>query len=111
MFWTVFYHSLTYICLIYQLTWFTIFYIFILTKKFMPLIKKYKDKSDYKDNLLFNISLIILATGILFLIVGNGINSSSSISLNDISSSNDGLISIPQIGHIDIIKDSSQYVI
>jgi hypothetical protein len=75
----------------------------------MPLIKKYKDKNDYKDNILFNISLIIIAIGILFLIVGYGLISSTSISLNGISSNN-GLITIPQIGHIDI-KDSSQYVI
>ena len=74
------------------------------------MIKKYNDTRYHKGNLLFNISLVIIAIGILFLIVGYGIISLPSISLNGISS-NDGLITIPQISHIDIIKDSSQYVI
>ena len=76
----------------------------------MPLIKKYRDKRYHKYNILFNISLIIIAIGILFLLVGYGIISSTSISMNGISS-NQGLITIPQISHIDIIKDSSQYII
>ncbi|HEX5186702.1 MAG TPA: hypothetical protein VFV86_07410 [Nitrososphaeraceae archaeon] len=76
----------------------------------MSLLKKYNNKNDRKDNLLFNISLIILSIGILLLIVGYGI-SLTSISLNSFSSNNGGLITIPQISHIDIIKDSSQYVI
>jgi hypothetical protein len=76
----------------------------------MSIIKKYNNKNDRKDNLLFNISLIILSIGILLLIIGYGI-SSPSISLNGISSNDGGLITIPQISHIDIIKDSSQYVI
>ncbi|HET7644329.1 MAG TPA: hypothetical protein VFK40_12535 [Nitrososphaeraceae archaeon] len=76
----------------------------------MSLLKKYNNKNDRKDNLLFNISLIILSIGILLLIVGYGI-SSTSISLNSISLNDGGLIAIPQISHIDIIKDSSQYVI
>ena len=76
----------------------------------MSIIKKYKYKNDRKDNLLFNIYLIILSVGILLLIVGYGI-SSIPISLNGISSNDGGLITIPQISHIDIIKDSSQYVI
>ncbi|MGZ5500899.1 MAG: hypothetical protein ACXWEW_07115 [Nitrososphaeraceae archaeon] len=73
----------------------------------MPLTNKYDNKSYYKDNLLFIISLIILFIGILFLIIGYGIYSPFQ-SLNHISS-NDGLITIPKISHIDIIKDSSQY--
>ncbi|MGZ5547307.1 MAG: hypothetical protein ACXWFZ_05085 [Nitrososphaeraceae archaeon] len=73
----------------------------------MPLTNKYDNKSYYKDNLLFIISLIILFIGILFLIIGYGIYSPFQ-SLNHISL-NDGLITIPKISHIDIIKDSSQY--
>lgn len=77
----------------------------------MPLINKYNNNnSHYKSNLLFIIYLIILLIGILFLIIGYGIYSSSK-SLNHISSTDDGLITIPKISHIDIIKDSSQYVI
>ena len=76
----------------------------------MSLIKKYNNKNDRKDNHLFNISLIIISIGILLLIVGYGI-SLTSISLNGFSSNDGGLIAIPQISHIDIIKDSSQYVI
>ena len=74
----------------------------------MPLINKYNNKSYYKGSLLFIIALIILSLGILFLIIGYGIYSPSK-SLNNISS-NDGLITIPRISHIDIIKDSYQYV-
>ena len=74
----------------------------------MPLMNKYNNKS-YNNNLLFIIALIILSIGILFLIIGYGIYSPSK-SLNHISS-NDGLITIPKISHIDIIKDSRQYVI
>ena len=76
----------------------------------MPLINKYNNNnSHYKSNLLFIIYLIILSIGILFLIIGYGIYSPSK-SLNYISSTDDGLITIP-ISHIDIIKDSRQYVI
>ena len=75
----------------------------------MPLINKYNNKNHHKGNLLFVISLIILSIGILFLIIGYGIYSPSK-SLNQFSS-NDGLIKIPKISHIDIIKDSRQYVI
>jgi len=74
----------------------------------MPLINKYNNKSYYKGSLLFIIALIILSLGILFLTIGYGIYSPSK-SLNNISS-NDGLITIPRISHIDIIKDSYQYV-
>jgi len=74
----------------------------------MPLINKYNNKSYYKGSLSFIIALIILSLGILFLTIGYGIYSPSK-SLNNISS-NDGLITIPRISHIDIIKDSYQYV-
>ena len=74
----------------------------------MPLINKSNNKSYYKGSLLFIIALIILSLGILFLTIGYGIYSPSK-SLNNISS-NDGLITIPRISHIDIIKDSYQYV-
>ena len=77
----------------------------------MPLINKYNNNNSYyKGNLLFIIALIILSLGILFLIIGYGIYSPSK-SLNHISSINDGLITIPKIGHIDIIRDSRQYII
>jgi hypothetical protein len=58
---------------------------------------------------MFIIALLILSIGILFLIIGYGIYSPSK-TLKQISS-NDGLITIPKISHIDIIKDSRQYVI
>jgi hypothetical protein len=77
--------------------------------KFMPLMNKYDHKSYYKSNLLFIIALIILSIGILFLIIGYGVYSSSK-SLNHIPL-NDGLITIPKISHIDIINDSRQYAI
>ena len=73
----------------------------------MRLINKYNNKSYYKDNLLFIIALIILSIGILFLIIGYGIYPQSH-SLSHISSNN-GLITIPKISHINIINDSSQY--
>ena len=58
----------------------------------------------HKDNLLFIISLIILSIGILFLIIGYGVYSPT---IKNISSHN-GLVTIPKIGHIDLIKDSKQ---
>jgi hypothetical protein len=70
----------------------------------MPLINKYNNKNHHKGNLLFVISLIILSIGILFLIIGYGIYSPS---IKNISLDN-GLITIPKIGHIDLIKDSKQ---
>jgi hypothetical protein len=70
----------------------------------MPLLNKYNNKSDYKDNLFFIISLIILSIGILFLIIGYGIYSPT---IDNISLDNE-LITIPKIGHIDLIKDSKQ---
>ena len=74
----------------------------------MPLINKY-NKSFYNSSLLFIIALIILSIGVLFLIVGYGIYSPSK-SLNHVSSP-DGLITIPKISHIDLIKDSWRYII
>jgi hypothetical protein len=70
----------------------------------MALINKYNNKNYHKDNLLFVISLIILSIGILFLIIGYGIYSPS---IKNISLDN-GLITIPKVGHIDLIKDSKQ---
>ncbi|HET8857001.1 MAG TPA: hypothetical protein VFM28_05700 [Nitrososphaeraceae archaeon] len=75
----------------------------------MSLTNRYNNKSYHNSNLLFIIALLILSIGILFLIIGYGIYSPSK-SINQISS-NYGLITIPKIGHIDIIKDSRQYVI
>ena len=75
----------------------------------MSLTNRYNNKSYYNSNLMFIIALLILSIGILFLIIGYGIYSPSK-TLNQISS-NDGLITIPKISHIDIIKDSHQYVI
>ena len=70
----------------------------------MALINKYNNKNYHKGNLLFVISLIILSIGILFLIIGYGVYS---IPIKNISLDN-GLITIPKIGHIDLIKDSKQ---
>jgi hypothetical protein len=53
-------------------------------------------------------SLIIIALGILFLIIGYGIYPQS---MKNISSSGDGLITIPKIGHINIIKDTNEYFV
>jgi len=75
----------------------------------MSLTNRYNNKSYYNSNLMFIIALLILSIGILFLIIGYGIYSPSK-TLNQ-TSSNDGLITIPKISHIDIIKDSRQYVI
>jgi hypothetical protein len=68
----------------------------------MALINKYKNKNYHKDNLLFIVSFIIISIGILFLIIGYGIYSPS---IKNISLDN-GLITIPKIGHIDLINDS-----
>ena len=67
------------------------------------------NKSFYNRNLLFIIALIILSVGSLFLIIGYG-DYLPLKSLNHVSSS-DGLITIPKISHIDLIKDSWQYII
>ena len=71
---------------------------------FMVLINKYNNKNYHKGNLLFVISLIILSIGILFLIIGYGVYSPTIKSI----SVHNGLITIPKIGHIDLIKDSKQ---
>lgn len=76
----------------------------------MSLANKYNNKSYYKSNILFILALIILSIGILFLMIGYGIYAPLR-SLNHVSSNNDGLITIPKISHIDIIKDSSQYAV
>lgn len=69
----------------------------------MALINIYNNKNYHKGNLLFVISLIILSIGILFLIIGYGIYSPSTknMYLDNV------LITIPKIGHIDLIKDSN----
>ena len=72
--------------------------------RFMTLINKNNNQSYYKNSLLFVITLIILSIGILFLIIGYGIYSPL---MKNISLDN-GLITIPKIGHIDLIKDSKQ---
>ena len=76
----------------------------------MSLTNRYNNKSYHNSNLLFIIALLILSIGILFLIIGYGIYSPFK-SINQISSNDDGLITIPKISHIDIIKDSHQYII
>ena len=70
----------------------------------MALINKYNNKNYHKGDLLFVISLIILSIGILFLIIGYGIYSPT---IKNVSLHN-GLVTIPKIGHIDLIKDSKQ---
>ena len=65
---------------------------------------KYNNKNYHKGDLLFVISLIILSIGILFLIIGYGIYSPT---IKNVSLHN-GLVTIPKIGHIDLIKDSKQ---
>lgn len=73
-------------------------------------MNKYSNKSYYKSNLIFILTLIILSIEILFLIIGYGIYAPLK-SLNHLSSNDTGLITIPKVSHIDIIKDSRQYVI
>ena len=87
----------------YQLTWFTIFQILHHIKKIMPLITGYNNIST-QNHVFFIMSLIILSIGILFLIIGYGIYSPS---IKNVSLDNE-LITIPKIGHIDLIKDSKQ---
>ena len=69
----------------------------------MPIIKEDNNRSSQKNSILFFISLIIISVGILFLIIGYG---SYSPSTKNIYLDN-GLITIPKIGHIDLIKDSN----
>jgi len=61
-----------------------------------------------KGNILFVISLFTISLGILLLIIGYGIYPQS---ITNVSSDDDGLITIPKVGHINVIKDSSEYFI
>ena len=69
----------------------------------MPIIKEDNNRSSQKNSILFLISLIIISVGILFLIIGYGIYSPSTKNIY----LDNGLITIPKIGHIDLIKDSN----
>jgi ABC-type lipoprotein release transport system permease subunit len=69
----------------------------------MPIIKEDNNRSSQKNSILFLISLIIISLGILFLIIGYGIYSPSTKNIY----LDNGLITIPKIGHIDLIKDSN----
>lgn len=69
----------------------------------MPIIKEDNNRSSQKNSMLFLISLIIISVGILFLIIGYGIYSPSTKNMY----LDNGLITIPKIGHIDLIKDSN----
>ena len=71
----------------------------------MPIIKEDNNRSSHKNSILFLISLIIISVGILFLIIGYGIYSPSPSTKNIYL--DNGLITIPKIGHIDLIKDSN----
>ena len=69
----------------------------------MPITKEDNNRSSQKNSILFLISLIIISVGILFLIIGYGIYSPSTKNIY----LDNGLITIPKIGHIDLIKDSN----
>jgi hypothetical protein len=69
----------------------------------MPIIKEDSNRNSQKNSILFLISLIIISVGILFLIIGYGIYSPSTKNIY----LDNGLITIPKIGHIDLIKDSN----
>jgi hypothetical protein len=69
----------------------------------MPIIKEDNNRSSQKNSILFLISLIIISVGILFLIIGYGFYSPSTKNIY----LDNGLITIPKIGHIDLIKDSN----
>jgi ABC-type lipoprotein release transport system permease subunit len=69
----------------------------------MPIIKEDNNRSSQKNSILFLISLIIISVGVLFLIIGYGIYSPSTKNIY----LDNGLITIPKIGHIDLIKDSN----
>ena len=69
----------------------------------MPIIKEDNNRSSQKNSILFLISLIIISVGILFLIIGYGIYSPSTKNIY----LDNGLITIPKIGHIELIKDSN----
>ena len=73
----------------------------------MPLTKKnYKHTAWTKGNIIFIMSLIIIGLGILFLIIGYGIFPHS---INNIPSDNE-LVTIPKIGHINIIDTNKYFV-
>jgi hypothetical protein len=75
----------------------------------MSLTKKNRNYDIWgKSNILFVICLIIISLGILLLIIGYGIYPQS---ITNVSSDDDGLITIPKVGHINIIKDGSEYFI
>jgi ABC-type lipoprotein release transport system permease subunit len=69
----------------------------------MPIIKEDNNRSSQKNSILFLISLIIISLGILFLIIGYSIYSPSTKNIY----LDNGLLTIPKIGHIDLIKDSN----
>lgn len=69
----------------------------------MPIIKEDNNRSSHKNSIIFLISLIIISVGIFFLIIGYGIYSPSTKNIY----LDNGLITIPKIGHIDLIKDSN----
>ncbi len=76
---------------------------------YMSLTKKHNNINIWdKGNILFIISLIVISLGILLLIIGYDIYP---LSAQNISSDNIGLITIPKIGHINLITDSNQYFI
>ena len=66
----------------------------------MPIIKEDNNRSSQKNSILFLISLIIISLGILFLIIGYGVYSPSTKNIY----LDNGLVTIPKIGHIDLIK-------
>jgi hypothetical protein len=73
----------------------------------MPLIKKYYKHNIWKKgSILFIMSLIIIALGILFLIIGYGIFPHP---VKNIPSENE-LVTIPKIGHINIIDTNKYFV-
>lgn len=75
----------------------------------MSLTKKHNNINTWdKGKILFIISLIVISLGILLLIIGYDIYS---LSAQNISSDNVGLITIPKISHINLITDSNQYFI
>jgi hypothetical protein len=76
----------------------------------VSLIKKYSNSNTWnKGNILFIISLIVLSLGILFLIIGYDIYPLSA--KNIISPDDAGLITVPKVGHINLIEASNQYFI
>lgn len=77
--------------------------------KCMSVTKKHRNSNTWdKGNILFILSLIVILLGTLLLIIGYGIYP---LSAKNISSDEAGLITIPKIGHINIIKDNSEYFI